>query len=132
MCLPTIHGDDQVYLRTSTPSLQNWSFEPERVITMATPESEMSKSAPASSQRPRRAIQRPAYLYDYMVDYAGNPSGQTVKSKQKVMVTSTPISSHYPFGTASASEDFMLQIMEITRQQSETARRQTELLEKVL
>ncbi|XP_052446016.1 uncharacterized protein LOC127987697 [Carassius gibelio] len=99
---------------------------------MATPESEISKSAPASSQRPRRTIQRPAFLDNYVVNYTGNPSGQTVKPKQKVMVTSTPISSHHLFGTAGASEDFMVQIMEITRQQSETARRQTELLEKVL
>ncbi|KAL1276940.1 hypothetical protein QQF64_023613 [Cirrhinus molitorella] len=94
---------------------------------MATP-----KSAPTSSQRPRRAVQRPVYLDDYVVDYAGKPSGQVVRPKEKAVMTSTPISTYHPFGTAGSSEDFMLQIMEITKQQSETARRQTELLEKVL
>lgn len=38
--------------------------------------------------------------------------------------------SSQPYGTAGSSEDFMQQMMEITKQQSETARRQTELLEK--
>ncbi|RXN16554.1 hypothetical protein ROHU_021887 [Labeo rohita] len=94
---------------------------------MATP-----KSAPTSSQRPRRAVQRPACLDDYEVNYAGHPSGQAVRPKEKAVKTSTPISSYQPFGTAGSSEEFMLQIMEITKQQSETARRQTELLEKVL
>nr|XP_055027031.1 uncharacterized protein LOC129416689 [Misgurnus anguillicaudatus] len=98
---------------------------------MATPEPNTSKSAPASCQRPRRTVQRPVYLDDYMVSYPGNPSKQTVRPKEKPLVTSTPISPQV-LGTAGSSDELMMQIVEITRQQSETARRQTELLEKVL
>ncbi|XP_021324376.1 uncharacterized protein [Danio rerio] len=94
---------------------------------MATP-----KSAPSSSRRPHRVIQRPAYLDDYIVNYAGNPSSHPVGPKEKAIMTSTPITTSQSYGTAGSSEDFMQQMMEITKQQSETARRQTELLEKVL
>jgi len=32
-----------------------------------------------------------------VVDYAGNPSGQAVRPKEKERVTSTPVSSQHPF-----------------------------------
>lgn len=99
------------------------------VVTMPTPRHSTPSSPPASSQNPHRQIWRPAHFNDYIVGYSDKPAMQTVRHKEPTIVRSTPKS---PVIAACSHDNLMQTILDITKQQSKTARHQTELLEQVL
>lgn len=120
-------------LNQCTTSVTNWSFEKERTVTKATPGNSIFSSALASCQRPRRATQRSVRLDDSLSTApVRQPGRQLGVANWRELRTSTPISPNPIQGAVGSPDDLMQQIVEITRQQSETARCQTELLEHVL
>ncbi|XP_035235202.1 uncharacterized protein LOC118206521 [Anguilla anguilla] len=91
-------------------------------------------SLPASpSMRPVRAVQRPRYLEDYLVQYTDQRNVEQIHRHEEEGEQPSPARSTSSMPPAwSAHEAIVQQAMETARQQSETAKRQTKLLEFVL
>ncbi|XP_039539859.1 uncharacterized protein LOC120487658 [Pimephales promelas] len=87
-------------------------------------------SLPVSPVRPKRAVQRPRYLDDFLVEYTDQHSLAQMhrhEEERNLLSPARSISSMTPM--QNANDAIVHQALETARQQSETAKKQTELLE---